>query len=333
MATLRFSVRPEEAGETVNTVLRRGHGCSGTLLKALRALPGGILLDGQPCALSQVVAGGETLRLRLPPEPEDGLAPLPGPLELYYEDEHLLILNKPPLLTVHPTSGCRTGTLASMVKAHTLSRGEHCRFRPVNRLDRGASGLMAVAKHPYAQERLIAQLHTPAFARQYLALCLSAPSPTSGTVTAPIGRVPGEVLRRAVRPEGKRAVTHYATLSAAPGGALVSLMLDTGRTHQIRVHMAHLGCPLAGDFLYGREDPALIPRTALHACRLALTHPVTGEALAFFCPPPEDFLRAMDCLGIPLPAGGFPASRPLQVSADGEAEERGQAARLPAGAL
>lgn len=297
MAELRFPIRPEEAGETVNTVLRRGRGCSGTLLKTLRAQPGGILLCGQPVGLQQTVRAGEELTLRLPPE-EDGVEPCPGPLSVLYEDGHLLIVDKPPCVTVHPTSGCHAGTLASLVKAHALSRGEHYRFRPVNRLDRGTSGLMAVAKHPYAQERLTAQLHN-GFSRRYLALCAAAPAPAAGTVDAPICRVPGEVLRRAVLPEGKRAVTHYRTVAAAPGGALVALTLDTGRTHQIRVHMAYIGCPLLGDFLYGTEQPEVIGRTALHSFALALRHPVTGEGISVAVPPPEDFCHAAEGLGLP----------------------------------
>lgn len=297
MSALRFPVRPEEDGQTVNTILRRGRGCSGTLLKALRAAPDGILLDGKPALLRDTASAGQVLLLTLPPE-EDALPPADGPITVYFEDEHLLILEKPPGLTVHPTSGCHDGTLASLVKAHALARGEHWRFRPVNRLDRSTSGLMVVAKHAYAQERLIAALHGT-FVRRYLALCIAAPEPPAGTVDAPIGRIPGEVLRRAVREDGKRAVTRYRTLAASPAGALVALAPETGRTHQLRVHMAHLGCPLAGDFLYGTENPALIGRAALHSCALALTHPVTEERLAFSCPPPEDFRRATERLGLP----------------------------------
>lgn len=288
MTILTFPILPGEDGLSVNTVLRRGRGCSGTLLKAVKRC-GGILLDGAPVPVSHTARAGQTLSLALPDDPEDGLTPLPAPLDIFFEDEHLLILNKPPLVAVHPTSGHHDGTLAGMVKAHYLSRGERHLFRPVNRLDSGTSGLMAVAKHSYAQERLIAQLHTPEFTRRYLALCTRAPSPDSGTVDAPIGRVPGEVLRREVRWDGKRARTHYRTLTVLPGGeALVELILDTGRTHQIRVHMAYLGCALLGDHLYGKECPERIGRPALHACALTLRHPVTGERLSFSCPLPGD---------------------------------------------
>jgi 23S rRNA pseudouridine1911/1915/1917 synthase len=298
MAELSFLIAPEEAGATVNTVLRRGHGCSGTLLKNARA---GLRLDGVSVPLSAMVEAGQLLTLPLPEDPEDDLAPLPYPLDIAFEDDYLLIVNKPPKVTVHPTSGHHTGTLAAFVKAHYQSRGEHHTFRAVNRLDRGTSGLMVIAKDSYTHQQLTAQLHTPAFQRRYLALCQSTPVPPQGVVDAPIGRLPGEVLRRGVLPEGKRAVTHYRVLASAPkGGALVELMLDTGRTHQIRVHMTHLGCPLVGDFLYGTECPQLIGRTALHACALSLRHPVTGAALSFQAPLPEDMGRAAERMGLPI---------------------------------
>ena len=137
-------------------------------------------------------------------------------------------------------------------------------------------------------ERLKLQLHTPAFRRVYLAVCDGAPSPAAGVIDAPIGRAPGSLVERRVDPAGQRAVTAYRTLKAADGRALVELELDTGRTHQIRVHMAHLGCPLTGDFLYGREDKALISRPALHSARLSLRHPVTGAAMEWTSPLPPD---------------------------------------------
>jgi 23S rRNA pseudouridine1911/1915/1917 synthase len=147
---------------------------------------------------------------------------------------------------------------------------------------------MVAARHAHAQELLKSQLHTGGVRRVYLAVCQGSPQPDRGAVDAPIGREDGSVLRRQVRPDGARAVTRYQVLKAREGRALVRLELETGRTHQIRVHMAHLGCPLVGDFLYGVEDPALIGRTALHSWKLSLRQPLTGEPLAFTAPLPED---------------------------------------------
>ena len=162
-----------------------------------------------------------------------------------------------------------------------------------HRLDRGTSGLLVVAKHPHAQEGLKGQLHTPQFRRWYLAVCQGAPEPAAGVIDAPIGPAPGSLMERRVDPAGQRARTHYRVLGTGSGRALVELELDTGRTHQIRVHMAHLGCPLTGDFLYGVEAPELIPRPALHSARLALRHPVTGEDMAWSLPLPEDMARLL----------------------------------------
>ena len=168
------------------------------------------------------------------------------------------------------------------------SKGIEGDAHPVHRLDRGTSGLLAVAKHAHAQEVLKNQLHTAAFRREYLAVCRGAPSPAAGVVDAPLGPKPGSLVEQMVRPDGKPARTRYETLAVYGGRALLRLELDTGRTHQIRVHLAHLGHPLLGDFLYGAEEPDLIPRPALHSWRLALRHPITGKELLFTAPVPAD---------------------------------------------
>ena len=155
------------------------------------------------------------------------------------------------------------------------------------------AGLLVAAKHPYGQEKLKHQLHTGAFRRVYLAVCDGLPRPPEGVIDAPIGRVPGSLMARRVDPEGQSARTHYRVIRAAGERALVELELDTGRTHQIRVHLAHMGCPLTGDFLYGREAPDAIGRPALHSAWLSLTHPVTGERLDFSCPLPMDMERLL----------------------------------------
>ena len=152
---------------------------------------------------------------------------------------------------------------------------------------------MVAAKHPHAQEVLKNQLHTEDFRREYLAVCEGVPSPAEGTVDAPLGPKPGSLVEQWVTPEGKSARTHYRVLEVNKGRALLHLKLDTGRTHQIRVHMAHLGRPLTGDFLYGTEDHDLIPRPALHSAFLSFRHPVSGEKLNFSLPLPGDMARLL----------------------------------------
>jgi 23S rRNA pseudouridine1911/1915/1917 synthase len=210
-----------------------------------------------------------------------------------YEDEDVIVLNKAPGLSVHPGPGHFSDTLGNFLLHYYDEDGQDCDFHPVHRLDRGTSGLMVAAKHPHAQEVLKNQLHTDSFRRRYLAVCEGELCPSAGVVDAPLGPVEGSLMAQQVRPDGKSARTHYETLGVFCGRSLLRLELETGRTHQIRVHMAHLGHPLTGDFLYGTEDHSLIRRTALHSHRLQFCHPVTGEQLSFERPVPEDMERLL----------------------------------------
>ena len=286
---LTLTVAPELAGAEVNTLLRRALGLSGTVLRRIKWLEDGIILDGARVNVRVRVREGQTLAVRLTdPRPASGVVPAPGPLDIVYEDGDLIVLNKAPGVLVHPGHGHFDDTLGNFLMYHYKECGDESDFHPVHRLDKGTSGLLAVAKHPHAQEKLKRQLHTGDFRRVYLAVCDGAPPASAGAIDAPIGPVEGSLLQRQVRPDGRPARTHYRVLRPCGPRALVQLELDTGRTHQIRVHMAHLGCPLTGDFLYGAEDRALIPRPALHSARLELAHPITGERLRFAAPLPAD---------------------------------------------
>jgi 23S rRNA pseudouridine1911/1915/1917 synthase len=224
----------------------------------------------------------------LPPDPPSDLEPVEHPLDLLFEDEHLLVINKPALVPVHPGPGHHNDSLGNYLTWHYQIQGENHLYRPVNRLDRSTSGLMCVAKHAYAQERLKQQLHTQQFRRLYLAVCDGVITPEYGCIRAPIGRMAGSVLKRQVCADSAQAVTHYRRLRTDRVRSLVLLELETGRTHQIRVHLSHLGFPVTGDFLYGTEQPHLINHTALHSCYLSFRHPVTGQHLAYYAPLPED---------------------------------------------
>ena len=286
---LTLKITPELAGLEVNTLLRRTLGLSGTVLRRVKWLEDGITLDGVRVNVRVRAQEGETLAVRLTdPSPTSGVVPAEGPLDIVYEDPDLIVLNKAPGVLVHPGHGHFDDTLGNFLMYHYRASGDESDFHPVHRLDKGTSGLLAVAKHPHAQEKLKNQLHTNEFRRVYLAVCDGAPSEPSGTVDAPIGPVDGSLVAREVRPEGRPARTHYKVLRTCGPRSLVELELETGRTHQIRVHMAHIGCSLTGDFLYGRSNQALIARPALHSARLELTHPITGERLLFSIPLPAD---------------------------------------------
>ena len=286
---LTLTVTPDQAGEKIDALLRRELRLSGTVIRRAKWVEDGILLDGARAITGQRVNAGQVLSVLVSdPHPKLDMLPAPGPLDVVYEDGDILVVDKAPGVPVHPGPGHYADTLCNLIAFHYRQAGVAADVHLVHRLDRGTSGLLVVAKHPHAQERLKLQLHTPAFRRVYLAVCDGAPSPAAGVIDAPIGRAPGSLVERRVDPAGQRAVTAYRTLKTSDGRALVELELDTGRTHQIRVHMAHLGCPLTGDFLYGREDKALISRPALHSARLSLRHPVTGAAMEWSSPLPPD---------------------------------------------
>ncbi len=289
---LELTVTAELAGIRVDTLLKKRLGLSGSVVRRVKWLEDGILADGVRVNTRFCPAEGQVLSVRLDdPERLSGVVPAPGPLGLVYEDQDVVVLNKAPGVSVHPGPGHFNDTLGNFLLFHYDQEGESADFHPIHRLDRGTSGLLVVAKHAHAQEVLKRQLHTEQFKRVYLAVCEGVPEPPNGTVDAPLGPKPGSLMEQMVRPDGKPARTHYNVLRRWGARALVCLELETGRTHQIRVHMAHIGHPLTGDFLYGTETPDLIPRPALHSGYLAFRHPITKETLQFSAPLPDDMTR------------------------------------------
>ena len=291
---LELVITPELAGVKVDTLLRKRMGLSGTLVKRIKWLEDGILADGVLVHTDFRPSAGQVLSVRLSdPVRNSGIVPAPGPLDIVYEDEDVIVLNKTPGLSVHPGPGHFDDTLGNFLVDYYEKTGQEADFHPVHRLDRGTSGLLVAAKHPHAQEVLKNQLHTPDFRRAYLAVCEGVPDPPAGTIDAPLGPRPGSLMEQMVRPDGKPARTRYEVLEAQGDRALLRLELDTGRTHQIRVHMAHIGHPLTGDFLYGTENRDLIPRPALHAGALSFRHPISGARLEFAVPLPLDIARLL----------------------------------------
>lgn len=289
---LELTVTADQAGEKIDTLLRRELRLSGTVIRRVKWLDDGILLDGMRVTTACRPAAGQVLSVRVAdPDGQGDMVPTPGPLDIVYEDGDLLVLNKAPGVLIHPGPGHYSDTLCNYIAWYYKKAGIAADVHPVQRLDKGTSGLLVVAKHPHAQEKLKEQLHTADFFREYLAVCDGCPQPRSGVIDAPLGPKPGSLVEQMVRPDGKPARTRYGVVLEREGRSLLRLVLDTGRTHQIRVHMAHIGHPLTGDFLYGTEDHSLISRPALHSARLSLRHPVTGEPMAWEQPLPEDMAR------------------------------------------
>ena len=288
MEVLKVTIPPEDGGVTVRHILRAKLHFSARAVSRLTRAERGILVNGQRARTTDVLRAGDVLAVESgdhrPPRVE--VRPGPWPLPVVWEDGHLLVVNKPAGMTAHASNFLPdTPTVAG---ALAWTRGTDFVFHSVNRLDKGTTGLMVVAKSGYVHDLLRRALHTPRFYREYRGICVGCPEPEAGTIDAPIGRDPDSVVGRMVRPDGVPALTEYRVLRRGNGRAVVQLVPRTGRTHQLRVHMAYLGCPLVGDWLYGEEEPEVIARPALHACRLELVHPVTGEVLELEAPLPED---------------------------------------------
>jgi 23S rRNA pseudouridine1911/1915/1917 synthase len=248
--------------------------------------------------------GGEAVEVEIPPSPPEELVPEPIALVVMYEDDHVLVVDKPAGMVVHPGAGVLRGTLAAAALAHApeiAGVGGPRRPGVVHRLDKGTSGLLVIAKTSVAYHALVAQLAAREVTREYLAVVHGQVSRASGRVDAPIGRDPLHRQRMAIRPVGKgrRAVTHYRVLERFTDFTLVECRLETGRTHQIRVHLASLGHPIAGDETYGRSRgrlPIALDGLALHAARLAFVHPTTRAPMEFFAPLPPRMERLLSHL-------------------------------------
>ena len=257
---------------------------------------GGVLVDGRARAKSHRLAGGEELEFEPPQAPASGLVPEQLDLVVPYEDEHLLVVDKPAGLVVHPAPGHATGTLVHGLLAHDVEGGEEA-DRPgiVHRLDRDTSGLLVVARSPEAHRRLQALVQERALTREYLALVAGRPRSQRGTIEAPIGRDRHDPLRHSLDTDTPReAVTHFEVVELLRAHALLRVRLETGRTHQIRVHLAAIDLPVAGDPLYGRPGDLGLERQFLHAARLAFAHPFTGAPVDVSSPLPDDLVRALE---------------------------------------
>jgi 23S rRNA pseudouridine1911/1915/1917 synthase len=269
---------------------------------------GQVRLDGAPCRRRDKVWGGEEVRVVAVAEPRGECLPQAIPIDVLYEDEALLVVNKPAGLVVHPAAGNPDGTLQNALLHHAPGLDRLPRSGIVHRLDKDTSGLLVVAKTLAAHRDLVEQLQRRTVHREYRAL-VNGVLPAGGTVDAPIGRHPVHRKRMAVVARGREAVSHYRVLERFAAHTLLAVTLETGRTHQIRVHMAHVRHPLVGDKTYGgRPRPpwgvsdalaiALrgFPRQALHATALGLEHPVSGEPLHWEVPLPEDLAALLELL-------------------------------------
>jgi 23S rRNA pseudouridine1911/1915/1917 synthase len=256
---------------------------------------GAVLVDGQPRGKSHKLAGGEEIEIEAPAaDPAEEAMPLPE-LAIAYEDEHLFVVDKPAGVVVHPAPGHPGGTLAQALAAAGAAGGEEDRPGIVHRIDRDTSGLLVVARSPETHERLQELVKRRAVTREYLALVVGRPRSRRGTIDAPIGRDRHDRLRHSLDTDTPRAaVTHFELEELLSRHALLRIRLETGRTHQIRVHLAAIDLPVAGDPTYGVTGDLGLERQFLHAARLAFTHPVTGEPVDVSSTLPPDLAAALE---------------------------------------
>ena len=285
MQMLHFRVPTSCNGMRLNIFLRT-MGVSSACIKAVKYQGTGFCVrlgdEVIPVHTDYRVATAQIVSFALPPEPPTAVQPEPLPIDVIYEDEFAAVLNKPAGIAVHPTLNHTSGTLANGWLYRLKCRGEDGVFRPVNRIDKNTSGLVLCAQNAFAAPLLAASAH-----KCYLAIVQGAMPLGRGRVEAPIARRGDSIIGRCVREDGKYSLTEYQVLAVGRSHSLVACWLCTGRTHQIRVHMAYIGHPLAGDTLYGGSD-AVIARHALHCAILHFAHPLTGKPIRVECPLPAD---------------------------------------------
>jgi len=284
-----FAVEPALAGLRLDQALAKLLPRESRSRLARLVEEGAVLVDGERARPRDRLRGGERLEVTLAPRPEEAaFRPEAIELDVVHEDEDVLVVAKPAGLVVHPGSGNWAGTMLNALLHRVPALKSLPRAGIVHRLDKETSGLLVVAKNEAAMQDLVRQLQARTVKRTYLAIARGA-VPAEGTVDAPIGRHPAQRTRMAVVRGGKPALTHYRVRERFPAHALLECDLETGRTHQIRVHLASIGHPLEGDPVYGGRGARRLPRQALHAWKLAFVHPRTGKMLHFTAPPPADF--------------------------------------------
>ena len=274
----------------VKDVLKNYFGISSRLLLKIKK-NNSVYLNNSICNLSTLVSVGDTVSFCLSYEEDNSnIVATNIPLNIVYEDECLLIINKPPNIAIHPSLLHYDNSLSNGVKYYFNLIGLHKKIRPVNRLDRNTSGLVVFAKNEYVQEFLIKEMQSKTFSKEYLAILEGTLDKKQGTINAPIARKKDSIIERCIDNSGDNSITHYKVLKEFDNFSLVNFKLETGRTHQIRVHSSYIGHPILGDDLYGNKSN-LINRQALHSYKISFIHPKTREKMYFEIDMPQDMLN------------------------------------------
>ena len=297
MRTLRYQIAPEHEGMNVERYLKQQHGYSSRTIVKLKHYEQGMRLNGAHTRTIDLLHAGDVLEITFLDSEEHGVEHFirsNRQVEIAYEDDDLLVFNKPADMPCHQSCGHAADTLANVFAAHCDQLGMDLMYRPLNRLDRDTSGAVLIAKNRFAAASVTNNFH-----KTYQAILDGVPPQSEGRVDAPIRREFPEEMRRIVSPDGQRAITNYRVLAVQNGYSLVDFVLETGRTHQIRVHMAHLGCPVLGDSMYGRKSE-MIARQALHCRYIVFTQPVSRQPVGVSCTMPEDMQEVCTKLGLKM---------------------------------
>lgn len=294
MKKFQYTVTKEDTDKEVRTLLRHKFNLSSKMRTKIK-YGKLVFLNGDPVEGWIKPMEGDLISIALPLE-KSNFEPEDIPIDVIYEDEDLLIINKSKGITVHPTKGCPSHTLANAIMKYMLDKGDSYKIRFVNRLDTDTSGLIIVAKNSHSQFNISNQMKAKTVEKSYKALVNGIIEQDDFTIDLPIGRPSMDDVRRGVMIEGGcPSLTHVKVLKRFPKSfTLVELKLETGRTHQIRVHLSHIGHPIVGDWLYGGNNPFIIDRQALHAYKLSFIHPFNGEKLILEAPLPDDILKAIE---------------------------------------
>lgn len=288
---LKFIVPEQYDGAICKLFLRSYCKISYRLMVRLKHVENGITCNGSHIRVIDPVKSGDIVMLTLP---EDKQSAIPSGVKMppiLFEDEHIIVLDKPGNMPVHPSPGHYDDTLANALSAYFEKDGNHAvTFRPIYRLDRDTSGVIVIAKHSHSAKMLAGKID-----KIYLAVTNKCYPHKGGIIDMPLGRLEGHGIMRSVCADGERAVTHFVKIGQYGDKSLLALRLETGRTHQIRAHFAHLGYPLCGDTMYGGDDNHIgIERQALHCCKVQFVHPASGEIMQFFSPLPDDITALLD---------------------------------------
>lgn len=291
--TLEYIIGKEDDGLRVELFLRR-RGFSRQNLVEIKRMPKSIMVNGIHYYMKQTLAEGDLLQVHICETASSEKIPaVEAPLDIIYEDEDIMVINKAADMPIHPSMNNYYNSLANALAYYFEKQGKPFIFRCSNRLDRDTSGLTIISKHLVSASILAEQVAKREVHREYLAIARGSVTPAQGTIDVPLGRKDSSIIERMVDWEhGERAVTHYHVVEESNGHSLISLKLETGRTHQIRIHMKYLGYPLVGDYLYN-PDMEFIGRQALHSHKMRFRHPITGEMLEFTAPLPEDMKRVL----------------------------------------